>query len=289
MLLLLLAAAVVCLLFAEPVAARSKGGAKRRKRKAKKAKRRKAKKPKPRLTEEEKEEAHNAKLGVPKNLRKAMPMLKCTACERMMEKHKKTLSRMLSKSARWDNKTLKPVLLYLHRLVGLQCSHLSDRSSAYLYHALPSPSISRRFRVRKAVKESCLAAKPDLGPDGRPMGGGGGGDDPVAQACAFFMAESYERIIRVFRRRLDPKYEEYEEDIVPEDVCSHRELAACKPKMKGIDRSINDPEKRFKERQKQEREDEEKARKERREARKKKKKASKKKKAAAAAAKQDEL
>ena len=143
--------------------------------------------------------------------------------------------------------------------------------------------------MRKAVQESCLAARPDgpPGPNGMPMGaGGGGGDDPVAQACAFWMPKNYDRIVKVFRRRLDPKYEEYEEDIVPEEVCSKRELAACRGFItKGIDRSIDDPEKRYKERLQREREDEEKARQERREARKKKKaEAAAARKAAAAAA-----
>ncbi len=73
--------------------------------KKKKGKKAKKKAPKRKLTAEEAEVAHAAKLGVPKNLQKAFPMLRCTACERMMEKHKKTLARMLNKKVRWNDKT----------------------------------------------------------------------------------------------------------------------------------------------------------------------------------------
>ena len=128
--LVLLVAFAFCVLLQPTLAAaakkkkKKKVGKKKAKAKAKSAKSAKKKKgkkakkkaPKRKLTAEEAEVAHAAKLGVPKNLQKAFGMLRCTACERMMEKHKKTLARMLNKKARWNDKTqasktMKPVAI----------------------------------------------------------------------------------------------------------------------------------------------------------------------------------
>ena len=54
--------------------------------------------------------------------------------------------------------------------------------------------------------------------------------------CAHFLAEHYKQLVAAFKRRLHPKYEEYQEDIVPKEFCS--EVGVCKDGAKSLETTL---------------------------------------------------
>lgn len=69
-------------------------------------------------------------------------------------------------------------------------------------------------------------------------------NDLYRQGCAHFMAESYGAVLKALKRRLHPKYDEYQEDVVPFLFCQN--LKICTEKHQSVDRTLHEAEERRK-------------------------------------------
>lgn len=67
-------------------------------------------------------------------------------------------------------------------------------------------------------------------------------NDLYKQGCAYFMAESHGAVVKALKRRLHPKYDEFQEDVVPFTFC--HEIGVCTDKHVSIDRSLQENEQR---------------------------------------------
>lgn len=82
-----------------------------------------------------------------------------------------------------------------------------------------------RATIRHKLRGSCMH------PEDFPKG-----NELYQKGCAYFMADYHKAVLKALKKRLDPKAEEYEEDIVSSEFCA--EISACPDGMQSMDSSF---------------------------------------------------